>query len=109
MNSTPADKPGRYQHRSPPGNALALSRRQTARALGVRNATVADLVRRCLLREVPFGTQRRIPREDVERLAREGFTSEGERMPRRRTRSAGACDPEALLRLDLSTLAPRGG
>jgi len=83
---------------------LALSRRSAARLLKTRPATIARLVQGGLLREVPWGEGRRIPREEVERLAREGFTFCG-RAPRRRTsRRAGSCDPAALRALDLDEL-----
>lgn len=88
---------------------LALSRRQAARLLRVdRGATLDELVRRGLLREIPWGKGRRIPLEDVERLAREGFAAEGAR-PRRRpvSRRPGVCDPEALRRLDVETLGAK--
>jgi hypothetical protein len=85
---------------------LAVSRRKAARLLRIdRGATLDQLVRRGLLREIPWGSGRRIPLEDVERLAREGFAAEGTR-PRRRTvsRRPGVCDPDALRRLDFETL-----
>ncbi len=88
--------------------ALAVSRRQASRLLGCRPATVADLVRRGLLREVPWGEGRRIPLEAVEELARTGWRLDG-RPPRRSTvRAPGRCDPDALRRLDVETLAPGG-
>ena len=87
--------------------ALTLSQRQTARALRTRPATVADLVRRGLLAEVPWGTRRRIPLAEVERLAREGWTEQG--APRRRSRrmAPGRCDPAAIRALKIADLAVR--
>ena len=88
------------------GIALALSRRRAAQLLRIdRGDTLDQLIRRGLLREIPWGKGKRIPLEDVERLAREGFTAEGTR-PRRRpvSRKPGVCDPDALRRLDVETL-----
>lgn len=84
--------------------ALALSIRAGARALHTRPATLADLIRRRIVRTVPWGAGRRIPLEEIERLAREGWTLDG-LAPRRRARvKPGRCDPDALRALDVSSL-----
>lgn len=84
--------------------ALAVSRRQASRLLGCRPATVAELVRRGMLREVPWGDSRRIPLESVQELARTGWRLDGT-APRRRAVRRGRCDPEALRRLDLKSIS----
>jgi excisionase family DNA binding protein len=86
---------------------LALSKREAARLLGIdRGKTLHALIRAGRLRTVPWGSGRRIPREDVERLAREGFELDfsaprARRAPRAR---GGRCDPDALRRLDVDSL-----
>ncbi len=87
---------------------LAVSRRQASRLLGCRPSTVAELVRRGLLREVPWGDARRIPLEEIEQLARTGWRLDGPAPRRRTSRRAGQCDPDALRRLDVETLGPGG-
>lgn len=87
---------------------LAVSRRQAARLLGCRPATVAELVRRRLLVEVPWGEARRIPRAAIEELARTGWRLDGP-APRRRSTRRGRCDPAALRRLDVETLTTSRG
>lgn len=85
---------------------LALSRRAAARLLGIdRGATLDQLVRRGLLRPVPWGAGERIPLEQVEQLARTGFTLEGKGRRRLAARAKpGATDPAALRRLDVESL-----
>lgn len=86
---------------------LALSRRRTARILGIRPETVATLVHLGKLTEVPWGNRRRIPLVDVERLAREGWTLE-EKAPRKRTVSRPAADVATAIRaIDLESLTRR--
>lgn len=86
------------------GPGLLLTYRAADRELKARHGTAADLVARGLLRSVPwFGTQR-IPREELERLARQGVTPAG-RPPRGRKagrRAFGTSD--AIRSLDLRTL-----
>jgi excisionase family DNA binding protein len=69
--------------------ALALTFREAARLLRIdRNSTLHELIRRGLLRPVPWGKGQRIPLEEVQRLAREGFTVNGKpsrAVSRRRT------------------------
>ena len=86
---------------------LALSRRKSARLLGVgRGQTIDLLIRTGRLRLIPFGRGYRIPLEDVQRVAREGFTLDGVPVRTRssRRRAAGLVDPEALRRLDVESL-----
>lgn len=89
---------------------LALSHREAAAALGVdRGTTLRDLIAAGRLREVPWGVsaggrpRTRIPAEDVERVAREGFVDPACRAPRARSRR-GHCDPDALSQIDLTRL-----
>jgi len=54
-------------------SALLCSYREAAALLGVgRNGALHDLIRRGLLRPVTLNGQARIPREQVEELARHG-------------------------------------
>jgi hypothetical protein len=87
-----------------PTSPLAVSRRQASRLLATRPATVAELVRMGLLREVPWGEGRRIPLEEIERLARTGWKLDGPTPRRRASRKGGQCDPDALRRLDVEAL-----
>jgi excisionase family DNA binding protein len=62
--------------------ALACTFRETARLLHIdRGETLHALIRQGDLRPVPWGKGRRIPREQIEALARRGFTI-GERRSR---------------------------
>lgn len=57
-----------------PKKKLILSKREAAKLLGVgRNQTLHDLIGRGLLRTVIVNGQVKVPRADVERIAREGF------------------------------------
>lgn len=86
---------------------LALSRRQVARRLATRMETIGALVRRGLIREVPWGNRRRIPLAEVERLALEGWTLDAPRA-RRRLESKAQKDPAAAIRaIDLDELGER--
>ncbi len=60
--------------------ALVLSLREAAKLLHIdRGSTLLDLIRAGRLRPVPWGRRQRIPLEEVQRLAREGFsTADGE-------------------------------
>ncbi len=58
--------------------ALALSYREAARLLRIdRGDTLHDLISTGLLRPVPWGKGKRIPLEQVQELARTGFTVKG--------------------------------
>ena len=58
-----------------PGFALALTFREAARLLRIdRSSTLHHLIDAGLLRPVPWGDRRRIPLEQVQELARSGFT-----------------------------------
>jgi hypothetical protein len=86
---------------------LALSKREAARLLGIdRGATLDHLIRTGRVHLVPWGRGHRIPLEDVQRVAREGFTFHDKpvrtRLSRRRT--PGLVDPDALRRLDVERL-----
>jgi hypothetical protein len=48
-----------------------------------RSTTLVALVKSGQLHTVPWGKETRIPRDEVERLAREGFTATGKKAPRR--------------------------
>lgn len=55
------------------GQSLLLSYRQAAKLLGIsRGSSLHDLIQRGLLRPVTLCGQQRIPREQVEELARNG-------------------------------------
>ena len=87
---------------SAPG--LLLTFRAADRALCVRHGTAADLVARGLLRAVPWFGSQRIPREELERLARQGVTPTG-RPPRgRQARRHVSGTSEAIRNLDVRTL-----
>jgi excisionase family DNA binding protein len=61
---------------------LILSKREAAKLLGVgRNQTLHDLIARGLLRTVVVNGQVKVPRADVERIAREGFDLDVPRSP----------------------------
>ncbi len=87
---------------------LALSRREAARLLGVaRGRTLDLLVRAGRLRLVPWGKGWRIPREDCERLAREGWTMAEVERPRRarpRVTSRGRTEAERIRNIDIDNL-----
>lgn len=64
---------------------LILSKREAARLLGVgRNQTLHELIARGLLRTVVVNGQVKVPRADVERIAREGFDLDAPKRPARR-------------------------
>jgi hypothetical protein len=75
--------------------------------LGTRPATVAELVRRGLLAEVPWGSRRRIPLAEVERLAATGWTAPGTPMRRPRRLAPARVDPDAIRALRIEDLVPR--
>lgn len=53
---------------------LVLSKREVAEMLGIdRSRTLGRLIETGLMRTVPWGDGVRIPREDVERVARQGI------------------------------------
>lgn len=86
---------------------LVLSRREAARLLGIdRGETLGELLSTGQLRTVPWGRGLRIPLEEVQRLARDGWRKAGAK-PRasKLQRRAGVCDPAALRKLDLDSLA----
>jgi excisionase family DNA binding protein len=80
----------------PSNTALALSFREAARLLKIdRGSTLLELIRLGRLRPVPWGARQRIPLEEVQRLARTGFTVDGKpsravSRPRRATSAPGA-------------------
>lgn len=87
---------------------LVVSKREAARLLGIdRGRTLGALLRAGQLRTVPWGRGSRIPLEEVQRLAREGFSAPEGVTPRpsHARRRPGQCDPAALRRLDLDRLA----
>jgi excisionase family DNA binding protein len=64
--------------RTPSAPALALSYREAARLLRIdRGSTLIDLISAGRLKPVPWGGRRRIPLEQVQELARTGFTVNG--------------------------------
>lgn len=84
---------------------LVVSKREAARLLGIdRGRTLGALLKSGQLRSVPWGRGQRVPLEEVQRLAREGFRSPtgSQRSPSRR--KSGVVDPAALRKLDLDTL-----
>ncbi len=85
---------------------LVLSKREAAHLLGIdRGRTLGDLLRSGQLHAVPWGKGERIPLEEVQRLAREGYRVAGKQPrpsnPRHRSRQ---CDPEALRKLSIDDL-----
>jgi excisionase family DNA binding protein len=89
--------------------ALACTFREAARLLRIdRSSTLHDLIRAGRLRPVSWGRRRRIPLEQIQELAREGFTISARR-PRvtSRVRKSEAFDAEAFARLDVAALARR--
>ena len=86
----------------PPAALVSPHRAETE--LGIRHGSMADLIRQGRVRAVPWLGRIRIPRAEVERIAREGLTPTGRRPRARKARGPGVIDPEALLRLDLETL-----
>lgn len=87
---------------------LLLSERAAFRLLGIDRSGEAarQLKRSGRLRLVPAGNRRRIPLEDVQRVAREGFTLNEKPVRTRpsRRRAWGVIDPDALRRLDVERL-----
>lgn len=80
---------------------LVLSLRAAGKLLATDRGTVAELVRRGLLRAVPWGATRRVPLAELERLASVGWALGSTGRPRRppgRRRPADAADPVAALR-----------
>ncbi len=85
---------------------LVLSKREAADLLGVdRGRTMGELIRSGQLRPIPWGKGQRIPLEEVQRLAREGFKATGAKPRASHSRRKGKADPAALRKLDLDTLA----
>ena len=74
---------------------VLLSFREAAKRLGVdRNKVLPELVRRGELRTVDVNGQKRIPAEEIERLARQGFDVTGPAKPRaRREKKKAATTP----------------
>jgi len=58
---------------SPLGSALLFTVEAAARALGISRTHVYNALQRGSLRSVAIGRSRRIPREEIERVAREGL------------------------------------
>lgn len=80
---------------------LLLSKSEAAKALGIsRNSTLEDLIRLKLLQTVKVNKRLKIPRFEVERLASQGFDTNGgisRHRPRLRSNAAGICfDPDQL-------------
>jgi excisionase family DNA binding protein len=87
---------------------LVLSKREAAHLLGVdRGRTLGELLRSGQLRAVPWGKGERIPLEEVQRLAREGFRAPGAKPRASHPRRKAKTDPVALRKLDLGDLAGR--
>jgi len=90
-----------------PFSKLLHSKRGAGRLLGIDHSGEAMefLIRTSRLRLVPFGRGFRIPLEDIQRVAREGFSFHGrpQRVRSSRPRS-GVADPDALRRLDVESL-----
>jgi excisionase family DNA binding protein len=81
--------------------ALALTFREAARLLRVdRGATLHELIRTGRLRPVPWGRGQRIPLEQVQELARTGFTVNGRpsRAVSRARRGGSAAEMAARVR-----------
>ncbi len=101
--------PGAGAVRAPRPPAALVSPHRAENELGMRHGSMADLIRQGRVRWVPWlgnpGRGRvRIPRSEVERIAREGLTPTGRQPRARKARGPGVIDPDALLRLDLRTL-----
>ena len=84
--------------------AALVSPHRAENELGIRHGTMAVLIRQGRVRAVPLLGRVRIPRSEVERIAREGLTPTGRQPRARRSRGPGVIDPDALMRLDLDTL-----
>lgn len=73
--------------------AAALTKREAARRLGIDRSTLEALIRRKIIKVVPWtgqtggsvgeGARVRVPRSEVERLAEEGIRSTPPQIPRR--------------------------
>jgi hypothetical protein len=74
---------------------LVVSFREAARLLKIdRGATLHDLIRAGQLRPIPWGARQRIPLEQIQALARRGFTVNGKpsraiSRPRRAAQNCG--------------------
>lgn len=85
---------------------LVLSKREAAHLLGVdRGRTLGELLRSGQLRAVPWGKGERIPLEEVQRLAREGFKAGGAKPRPSHPRRKAKANPAELRKLDLDSLA----
>jgi excisionase family DNA binding protein len=84
---------------------MVLSKREAAHLLGIdRGRTLGELLRSGQLRAVPWGRGERIPLEEVQRLAREGWAAAGEKPRPSHRRRKPRADPAALRRLDVDRL-----
>jgi excisionase family DNA binding protein len=87
-----------------------VSIRRAARLLEVNRATLAKLVQRGEIRTVPWGSpgrgRYRIPRTEVERIARQGLPDLTGRRPRRRypRRSPPVVNPDAIRAIRIEDL-----
>jgi hypothetical protein len=69
---------------------IALTFRDSDRAMGTRNGTSAALVERGILHDVPFFGSRRIPLEELERFVASGAEAASARPRSRATRITNA-------------------
>lgn len=86
-------------NRTAPAPALACTKRETARLLRIdRGATLDELIARKLLTPIPWGRGWRIPLEQIQQLARTGFTING-KPSRAVSRRRGAPAPGVAQRI----------
>jgi hypothetical protein len=84
--------------------AQLLSKGQAAHLLGVsKTRTLGPLINAGLIRTVPKGSRRSVPREEVDRLLREGLPAPGS--VSRRRRRAGTAPPSLAPASALSDFA----
>lgn len=82
-----------------------VSTRKAGQLLGVGRDRLSRLIQGGHIRTVPWGTRWRIPRAEIERVARDGLPVPGARRRRRTPRpSPGRCDPDALRKLRIEDL-----
>jgi len=67
------DQLARYSARAAIGEAKALTKRQVEKALAIHRSRLAEHVRAGTIKTVPWGKGERIPKEEVDRIVRDGL------------------------------------